>query len=61
MGLLMRRHRQPPQAHKEGQAVIEQMDYVAMKKDELLAIAKEKGIEVPVGATKKDLLILLEV
>lgn len=64
MGLLMRRHRQPPQPPKaepeKVHPVTEKTDYKAMKKAELVEIALNEGIGVPEGATKKELLDLLE-
>lgn len=61
MSLLMRRHRQPPKNEpKKVHPVTKKTDYKAMKKEELLAVAKTEGISVPDGATKKDLLSLLE-
>lgn len=64
MGLLMRRHRQPPQQpkaeSKKVHPVTEKVDYKAMKKAELEEIALNKGLGVPEGATKKELLTLLE-
>lgn len=67
MGLLMRRHRQPPQPPQPPKTesekihpVTEKAYYKAMKKEELLALAKAEGLSVPDGATKKDLLSLLE-
>lgn len=64
MGLLMKRHRQPPQSPKtesgKVRPVIEKTDYKAMKKTELVEIALNEGLGVPEGATKKELLELLE-
>ena len=56
MGLLMRRHRQPPQQPKTESEKV----HLFMKKAELEEIALNKGLGVPEGATKKELLNLLE-
>lgn len=57
MGLLSRRRKRRAMNQEK---IVAGVNYASMKKAELLEVALEKGISVPEGATKQELLDLLE-